>query len=533
MVKKLVILGLLLQLEDMQIYKYIGLYEIAYLKKIEAIDPSNSEVYREIAVVYQKQGMMKEAVANLKKAIELDPQAIKAYVMLSDIYQNMGRPDQAASVIREVVRVKPSEPASYILLATLYTNQGKLAEALAEYQKAIELSPEPGKQHSLIGLLYLATGNQDEAMATFELLLEEDPENSNAFIGLAILHNLRKEYKKAAEYIEKAIHINDSNKLAYFIQANIYACQGQYQKAQEIFGRGTLYIPELRDKEISIGDFYQVDPHFIGSHLPLLASYMNQKWFDKVIEEGKTVLKKAPDNPLASYFVAQAYLSKNEVTEAVSYLEKTVKTAPSLYSVNKILGDIYYKKSKGRNLDQKQRNRLTRKTAAEYEIYLKRYKNDVNIHMKQGLLYEVMKNYEQAIAHYQEIIKLDPNAAIPYNQLAWIYVDTGRNFVEALAYAKKAVELSPNNGNIVDTLGWVYYKRGDYKEALQYFQKAIQLIPRHPSIHYHLALAYDKTNQKEEDLQALKTSLNISATFVNYILVYFGDKKKVYFLFFH
>jgi len=39
------------------------------------------------------------------------------------------------------------------------------------------------------------------------------------------------------------------------------------------------------------------------------------------------------------------------------------------------------------------------------------------------------------------------------------------------------------------------------------------LLPNHPSIQYHLALAYDKTNQKEKALQALKTSLDISATF--------------------
>jgi tetratricopeptide (TPR) repeat protein len=135
------------------------------------------------------------------------------------------------------------------------------------------------------------------------------------------------------------------------------------------------------------------------------------------------------------------------------------------------------------------------------------------MHMKLALLYEKRNNYDQAVNHYQAILSLDPNAAIPLNQLAWLYADRNSHLDEALKYGRKAAELDPGNGNILDTLGWVYFKRGNYGEALRHFEEAVRLNKSHPSIYYHLALAYDKNNKREKAKKALKTALDISDQF--------------------
>src|SRR6185437_345721 len=74
---------------------------------------------------------------------------------------------------------------------------------------------------------------------------------------------------------------------------------------------------------------------------------------------------------------------------------------------------------------------------------------------------------------YNKYIKMDPQNAMGYNDMAFIYADQTHNYKQAYIYAKKAFDLKPADPNILDTLGWVYYRQGNYPMALKYVKASV------------------------------------------------------------
>ncbi|MEW5804441.1 MAG: tetratricopeptide repeat protein, partial [bacterium] len=487
---------------------------VSYLQKASTLDPSNPELYYEIGLIDIQQGKTKEAISMFEKASELNKQSVKELIMLSRIYEKMGKPDEAISIIENSTKSQPSNPSLNLLLADLYVKQEKFSEALAAYDKAFDHNQEAGTGGNILGLIYLVMGKHKEALAAFESSLGKNPEDTNLYCSLAILQNLKMDYQKALASVDQALRINDSNKFLYLVKANIFACQGKYREASEMYVKCNIFAPELMNKKIDIAHYYQADPQFIGSHLPLMATYMKQGWMSRVREEESRLLEKSPDNPLVSYLMGQ-FFANTDTAKAREYFEKTLKADPRLASVHLALGDIYYSLDKGTKVNDNNegKNDYLRKAIHEYDSYLQHYEDDVDKRIKIALLFEKANNYKMAIDNYQKAIKADPHALVALNQLAWILADKGIDLDRAVQYAKKAVDLNPDNGNIVDTLGWAFYKGGDKKEAIRQFEKAANLNKKNPSIHYHLALAYYENNQKKDALESLDTALKITENF--------------------
>lgn len=85
----------------------------------------------------------------------------------------------------------------------------------------------------------------------------------------------------------------------------------------------------------------------------------------------------------------------------------------------------------------------------------------------------ISKNTKQAIKLYTKYIKMDPQNAMGYNDLAFIYADQTQDYKKGYMYAKKAFELNPTDPNVLDTFGWIYYRQGDYQNALKYVKASI------------------------------------------------------------
>jgi|HubBroStandDraft_6_1064221.scaffolds.fasta_scaffold717658_1 tetratricopeptide (TPR) repeat protein len=83
---------------------------------------------------------------------------------------------------------------------------------------------------------------------------------------------------------------------------------------------------------------------------------------------------------------------------------------------------------------------------------------------------------QEALAVFQEVIKLDPKNSMALNNAAYILASTN-NIKEAEKLAKKAVKLEPKNPEYLDTLALVYFKKGQPKEAENLIKEAIKLAP--------------------------------------------------------
>ena len=100
----------------------------------------------------------------------------------------------------------------------------------------------------------------------------------------------------------------------------------------------------------------------------------------------------------------------------------------------------------------------------------KRYHKDKNYIYQYAVTLAMLSKTSQAIRLYTEYVKMEPDKAYGYNDLAYIYADQTTQYKLAKKYADIAYKLAPTDPTVLDTVGWVYFKLADYKLALAYIK---------------------------------------------------------------
>ena len=88
----------------------------------------------------------------------------------------------------------------------------------------------------------------------------------------------------------------------------------------------------------------------------------------------------------------------------------------------------------------------------------------------------------EAIAQYQEVLKLTPNSVAALNNLATLYQMEKDS--RALATAEQALKLAPDNPGIQDTLGWILVEQGQLPRAVELLRKATAKAPKDGGVRY-------------------------------------------------
>jgi len=131
--------------------------------------------------------------------------------------------------------------------------------------------------------------------------------------------------------------------------------------------------------------------------------------------------------------------------------------------------------------------------------------------MMLGMIYESRKQYDQAQARYQEVLKINPRFAPAANNLAWLMIERGGNSDVALGYAQTAREVAPADPSIADTLGWIYYQKKVYLKALSLLEESAEKLSNNPLVLHHYGMALYKNEKKPEARKALEKSLQLDA----------------------
>jgi Flp pilus assembly protein TadD len=90
-----------------------GQYEMAQneFNKALELDPQNSEVYKDMALLHYNRGNLKEAYEASKRAIALDRTKKEAYVVLGSLYAKKGRKEDAIRTLKMVREVSNTNDA--------------------------------------------------------------------------------------------------------------------------------------------------------------------------------------------------------------------------------------------------------------------------------------------------------------------------------------------------------------------------------------------------------------------------------------
>src|SRR5260370_42206965 len=117
-------------------------------------------------------------------------------------------------------------------------------------------------------------------------------------------------------------------------------------------------------------------------------------------------------------------------------------------------------------------------------------------HCQQGYEAHMQGRLEEASAHYQRSIALDPTAEA-HTFLGWVYSHQGRP-ADAIAQSKIAISVDPEFGNPYNDIGAYLIEMGREEETVEWLERAKQAPPYQPR-HYpyfHRARAHIKRHQR-------------------------------------
>ena len=131
--------------------------------------------------------------------------------------------------------------------------------------------------------------------------------------------------------------------------------------------------------------------------------------------------------------------------------------------------------------------------------------NHAEWHYRQGMLADVRRDDEQAVACYQRALELDPEHAGAMFRLAF-HCDLVGDDEEALSLYERCVQVQPVRVNVLMNLGLVYEDMGRYEEAARCFRRVLRSDPNHQRARLYLkdteasmSMYYDEEQEKQAD----------------------------------
>lgn len=97
-----------------------------------------------------------------------------------------------------------------------------------------------------------------------------------------------------------------------------------------------------------------------------------------------------------------------------------------------------------------------------------------NVYNERGLLYDSLKQYNNAITDFKKSIELEminPNAL---NNMGWTYFHAGE-YAKSIETFNKSIYIKKDDPNPYARKGFVFHKTGDLDSGIFYFNKSIEL----------------------------------------------------------
>ncbi|MBS1859517.1 MAG: tetratricopeptide repeat protein [Acidobacteria bacterium] len=235
-----------------------GFYEQAeaeYSRAIE-LEPSNSDAYRRLGAVYERNNRLGEALAAFRRAVEQDPTYFKVYQDLGSYYAHRGESREAIAQFEKCVQLAPDEPDAHYALGTAYVDVGRYPEAEHELRAAIALGETPRALNNLAAAL-MSQGKDQEAVPILVRALERFPDRylwwmnlGDAYRRARLQADSVRAYRRSLELAEREMARNPRDASVRSRVAYVCARLRDRQRAESEVAQALQLSPKSTESRI-------------------------------------------------------------------------------------------------------------------------------------------------------------------------------------------------------------------------------------------------------------------------------------------
>jgi tetratricopeptide (TPR) repeat protein len=222
-------------------------------------------------------------------------------------------------------------------------------------------------------------------------------------------------YKLALDAFERSLALAPQDETARFRTAWTHAVQGQYEQAERALLEGLRQKPDHAAYVALLGEVYR---------------QRGPAYFDKAIQRFEQSLQQNADNAEVCYHLGLIYQQRGQFKEASQYLLRTVRINPAFGQAYHNLAQVAQRLGKRREAQKalelfREYDRVQRR-AQELKTRVDDHPDDPDAHWNLAEFLAKQEMWEQAIAGYTEVARLEPDRARAHERLAVIYGQLSR-----------------------------------------------------------------------------------------------------------
>jgi tetratricopeptide (TPR) repeat protein len=404
------------------------------LVRAHKLAPRNTDVIFLMARLSMKQAFFEDAIPLLEEGLKVDRNRPNLLAALGECYFMMGRVDKAKDTFQTLIQVDPSA-RSYAFMALCYRNLGRFEEAQKYLEQGLKVDPHDVSCLYNMGYIASRQGQYDLGEKWLQQALEIDANYPEALLELANAKMHQKKFEEAVPLLRKCAKLHPHPAPVYY----------KLQAAER-----ELHQTEAAERDLKIFQTLSKDPHPAPAPFQHIFAYLDQRadltplqrtQFD--IEQLEKEAKLHSGRPQNLYFLAEAYLKLGRVEDAKQVVAQLDQVSQ---------GDF--------------------RTAVGVGVLLARY------HL-----------YAEAVAHFQEALKSNPNSDDAWYDLADAYFRK-RDYANALAAAQHVSPQGQKDTSYLALLADIYAHLGRFDEAVKLLRQEIVENPDQDQAYLSLALVY-------------------------------------------
>ncbi|MEO7128226.1 MAG: XrtA/PEP-CTERM system TPR-repeat protein PrsT, partial [Rhodoferax sp.] len=412
------------------------------------IDPNYFPAVASLAALDVADNKPEDAKKRFQAVLDKNPKSGQAWVALAELAARSGaKPDEVAKLLGSAVTADPTQPTPRLLLIDFYLNSKDYKRASSAAQDAVAAMPDNPAVRDALGRTQQASGELNQALVTFNKLADMQPFSPQPLMRLAGVHMAEKNTDAAVQSVQKAL---------------------------------------------------QIKPDLLEAQRALVVLELDRKKVPAALDVARTVQKQRPREAIGYVLEGDIDASQKNWSGATAAYRAGLKqvNAPELaVKLHAVL--------------------LASGQAAEADRFSTTWQKDnpkdAAFPFYLGDQALARKDYAGASQQFAAVIKLQPNNAGAYNNLAWVSAKLNKD--SAVGYAEKANALAPNQPAFMDTLAMLLADKGDYAKALELQNKALALQPQNNMFKLNLAKINIKAGNKDMARKELEELGKLGDTF--------------------
>jgi tetratricopeptide (TPR) repeat protein len=415
-----------------------------------------------------------------------------------------GRYAEARGKLHEAVRRAPANPALWSYLGLVDVQLNDLDAAVSDFQKTLEFAPDDAQSLFNLGLLYGRKNDTEKASDAYLRGLKLEPDNAGANQNFALLLMAQNRFREAVPSLERLCRAKPLDLAAH---AALLGCYAKARMDNEV-ARETeaiLGLPDLTAAEglrlakmllddqqtesarMILARVTKLAPESTEAHYDLGLMYLNKSDYEAAVREFGYAVQLAPQTAGSALRLAETLILWKRYGTALEFLNAVKDRFGSLPDYRYKLGLAYYGLHK-----------FPLAIAIFEQLAKEQPPLDTN-HFFLGNCYGAIGDLDKSESEYRVAIRIRPDNASYHTALAQVLRKVSdENADEAIAHLQKAIALDPADVPSKHELALCYLTKGNYERAAQLLEEVVSKEPDLTAARVGLARAYYKLHRKAD-----------------------------------